>query len=425
LPYSFSNFLTKETMWKSFIAGVIVGLLLITTPPCSSAVNRWIESWWIPAQFLRSFALVQGSHESIIVSESCQLGIFDQIEALSSCGIFSCECHATLSQLGQDLDVSYLVLESLLDSLGEMRLVSLGNAGSYCLSGTSKRFLVGDNSVCGMAIASNHKEVLWRLASLSSVARQRAEESVSSFLRPKEIIDQHDGEKQLWSMFARTTAVFSRNLAFKVATTVKAFARTVEQPLVFDVGCGSGEYLRAVMNTLGANAKGVYVDLPEVLKETKLLHDSAVTSHEQVFQFYAASILDDSLAKLLTIPRAPKIVMINSVLQHLSDDQIGTSILQITNAMQQGCDSAVCGFIVVTELFKRDSSAWEPPEIIPLTAVFDVVLRAITRHGCVRTAAKLLSAIQRTGLTLVSQTTLFPMPGVVLLFTVQPSAVLS
>lgn len=403
-------------MWKSFFGGLICGLILITTPPCSTFVTHWLESWWIPAQFLRSIALVQGSHESIIVAQACELGLFDRVDDLTRCGIFTCECTATPSILVKKIEVSFQMMLSLLDALRDMGLVRVSGE-SYCLAAISKRFLTGDHSVCGMAIASSHREVLWRLSSLRNSGEEEFSETLS-FLRPREAIESAKGEGDLWSAFAKATAVFSRNAAGRVATSLKDHALTLKDPWVFDVGCGSGEYLRAVMSTLGASAKGVYVDLPEVLKETKVLHEFWAKELRQEFLYYPASILDDSIALMLTRPQAQKIVMINNVLQHLSDKEISVSLHKIVDSVRQGCEAHTCGFIVVTELIKRSSTLWEVPEVIPITAVFDVVLKAITTRGGVRTVARLLSIVEGAGITLVSHSSLFPMPAIVLIFAV-------
>lgn len=409
-------------MWRSFSCGFICALLLISTPPTSFAVSRWLESWWIPAELLRSFSLVHGAHESIIVSESCRLGIFDQIAILTNCGWLGCECKATPSFLSQNLSVTATILQPILDALDVLGLVET-KGDAYCLSATSRRFLVGENNVCGISVASNHREVLWRLASIHSIAQEgnlRSHSTSPSFLREREMPPE-DGESAIWKVFASQTGPFSKNIAEKVAFVVQKQTMDMGEFLVFDVGCGSGEYLRAIMD-VSPSCTAVYVDLDEVLVETRLLHSvwesNHPNSHTVVFQ--PASLLDNSLSTILSASTKPKIVLINSVLQHLSDDQVKDSLREIVLALQKTCEKEICGYVFVTELVKGSKgSLWsQVSELIPMTAVFNVVLKAITPSGEVRSSEVYIRLGEAAGLSKISQTSLFPMPAAVITFAV-------
>lgn len=413
-------------MIRNFLFGFVIAIVLLTVPPISISFSRWLEKWWIPSQLLRGMSLVQGAHESIIVTECCRLGIFEEIAKQSNCGYFHCDCSATVSSLSDRLGASTSILSALLAVLVELGLV-LQQSDAHCLTATAQRFLIGDESLCGIGIAGNHEEVLWRLGSLHSSALRSSETSSKGFLRDRIEISGDEGEKQLWRAFALSTKTFSNRIAHRVSNAIARSIPPLRALCVFDVGCGSGEYLRVFLESVRIPATGVYVDLPEVLEETTRFHQLwAQTNPSHHFMFEPASLLDDSLERVLALgpSNALKVLLLNSVLQHLGDEQIRSVVERIEGSLVANCDpSGRCGYIVVTELVQKDPSltGWfdQFHEILPMTAVFNVVLKAITTSGGVRTASEYLSLIENRGVSLVSTTRLFPMPAIAFVFEVR------
>jgi hypothetical protein len=319
----------------------------------------------------------------------------------------------------------------------------------------------------GMGIIANDRLVLDRLGRLSSTLFQpRQAPSQFRFLRDVLPGGGEADDGALWTAFVTHSAAFSSDTATAVAAQIGSLAsrRFPQQghatsegraggaaaaapppPLhvaVVDVGCASGEFLRAAVDALGRSVPGarlsaVYADLVAPLAETRRQHEAWVAAHPHrrpaaTFSFVGGSVFDAGRQGAIAAAVCSDVqagaavlvvLMMNSFLQHVAPADASRLIRQLIEALVA---SPFCGkgtiraSLVVTELVVPHDdhfSVWT--ELTPMARIFSGVLGAFTADGEVRSEASYVAIAAAGGCSVATKHSLFPMPATVFGFDCQ------
>ena len=302
--------------WCSLIAVLV--FILTGLPPVSTVVQRMMDEHWVISSMISLQRMLIGAHSSILVTESCQLGIFDAIHELSSKS--SCPVPSATAEAGNTVESSSIVhwiistvacffesssecavvkdiarlchvrderririLLRALEGLGLVHSCSQVEDG-FINARHTERFLVrqlrsgipNDDFVCGMGLVANDRLVIERLLDISSQWRadDDAEEitmqaqddaaGVTTLLRLQQG-DFEEDDSWLWSQFAEHSAEFTRATARHVARRVvgdvlglcsgpSSSGSLCGEVALADIGCGSGEYLRELVSAVQSSS---------------------------------------------------------------------------------------------------------------------------------------------------------------------------
>lgn len=415
--------------WSLF-AFVVAVVVTLSIPATNIMLFNWLSGVWPPLRFMRAVGLMTGAHESLITTQACSLGLFDAIHSRNSKTSASSwwqqsVCLATASNLSVEIGIQEGATRSLLRALvtiGLLHRVGSESEESYCNTATTEAYFVvntsSSNYLCGMGISGNHPHVLAHLGNLREAFRLDKEVTASETFLDTLSFPSSEADADMWKVFATATSTFSSRLGLKVADVVSNLIGDGSVRAVIDVGCGSGEYLRATMKTIGPVAsKYVYADLEPVLKETKTLHEKSLLP--DAVEYLPVSIFSNELFTFVRSTGATQIVMINSVLQHVNDSAALSVAEKLGSAMRHGGCQSTCGYLLITELHRLPAGSSFVSRVLheplPMIDIFDVVLQAFSGSGRIRSAADYIAIGSAAG-RLVGHHSLFPVPASVFVF---------
>jgi hypothetical protein len=307
--------------------------------------------------------------------------------------------------------------------------------------------------LCGMGIIANDDNVLLRLTKLSTVILRQSGVGAPSddpekrtFLAPNVLVDESKDsddndmyDAALWTSFAANSGAFSHSIAERVASTFKDILCEQDEGLTLvDIGCGSGEFLRAAVVEAGrcshnrALLAAVYTDLPGPLEQTAIQHNSWMARSslpvEAVdFSYVAGSIFEKETQRRIALKlvagtprRSHAVMMMNSFLQHIAPSEAALLIKSLETELLQ--ESSTRGVkldvtLVITELVVPSDehfTLWT--ELTPMARVFSAVLSSFTRKGEVRSAEAYHAIGAAAGCRFARSESLFPMPATFFVF---------
>lgn len=380
-----------EMRWWILIAALwhLAVLVALTVPPLSNVLLGVINDYWPPSTFFRATSLMHGAHESILVTECCRLKIFDTIERHRDTGI-------SLEVLASTLNLEGESLAALLQVLQSLSLVSLSQGKLWNRRLTSEYFVSWrPDYMCGMGIVGNHVEILKKISSLDTSL-------FATKLEEPQFLSLGD-DRSLWDDYAQHSGMFSRSIGSYLKRVATEEIDAANQ--IVDIGCGSGQFLSEIGNVNPA-ARLYCVDLPGVVRK------AALGNVDERLIFVSGDIFDESFFVTISdlTSRKPALVILNSFLQHLSEASVVTFLGRLSTALPSGSS------IVVVELTVPDGSYSVWTELVPMSRLFDVVLRTFTHGGGVRTQQKYEQLGVMAGLSLHKSKSLFPIPATALVF---------
>lgn len=255
---------------------------------------------------INGFAAYWALHAAI------DLGVFD---ALADRPLTTAQL-ATTTGVADPADLD--ALASLVAALGLLDT----EGGEWALNDTARRFLVSSSpsSMTDLVRMSPGSHAAWPqlAATLRSGGPDAATLAATADLMPG---------------LVQATAATQR----AVATGVAAQLTWSERPVIVDLGCGSGAWLAALLDAAGPGARGVGVDVANVI--------DAVAAHLAMTAPSVELVAGDYIATPLPVDRADVVVLAH-VLRAESEDRAAALVARALQLLAPGGTLLVADYFV-------------------------------------------------------------------------------